>query len=1163
MRRVVRQIIAVGVVLAILPIGSAFASDPVILQGRVAAPGDAADTGFGGVTVTLYDSSRYPVAYKTAASNGTYSFTQSEVWDFTAGNYYVSVYGGEFGLPYWYSGNTPNEEAATPVTLSGTSPVTHNITVTGIRGTVTSSAAGAQERSASAYDALSGDEYWDVAWANTTSDGRYFLAVPAGSYKVKFSVWRSDPYGSSNIWSGNAARFDGAETIPVSASSTPVRNQAFTTISGTLTIPAGFSTEYAGVRAGRPVQHTEEDDGDTYTWWEDQMVASASLGTGGAYQLIVPAGQYAVSFIADDYWTWTQYYHPGTSKVQEATLVTAPATGVNGVFRTISGKVVDDSNVAVADASVQALEAGQDDWWSDLYTRTASDGTYKLLTWPGTFHIVADHTKYGSCDEWMEECLGYSRYRTYHGGSRTASPVNTTSADQTNKNLTFRVIRGRVTESAGGTGLAGASVSATEFDDDNWDGEYGYATTDANGYYELGVPSGSYRVSFSDYTSDWYQYYDQVRSYSLATPVAVTNTTSASNIHGIKGVYTDGPTTISGKVTFPSGMTPSGKVYAWGYDNNGYASATIASDGTYSMNLSESGEYEVEVNASNSDYTTEGYAIRNVVANGATGGTLNVTFAKITGTVTKPSGVYSSVSVRKSTNWWSDGGWGKVAENGTYTALAPATTTNDYHARFHGSTWNEDDEWSWGYGSGNGYSGGAHRASAATKFAAPATNINHRFNLISGTVTDSAGNAVGADVTLVNGDPGAPATHSWDNWDEERGYAYTMRDGTYQIPVSASNQLKARFDTYNDNSYTSLETQWYNAKTSYTADVISVGATADRTGIDARFARGGISGKVTATDNTTGVPNVCVSAWSGATQVGSATTRSDGTYTLYTAAGSYTLKFIHCVAQPVYKDQWFNGATQQSSATAVTVVDKTITSGRNVTLQTGFVTTPPVATTTTGGSSATTTVDPRTGESTTTMPTGEKTSVTYSYVPTCASGTPTGPYTLHHNGKSWTMTGPVNGAYSHTISSVDVSTGPVTVKFKCGTTDVERTLGTIQLYDPSGDVTNANTGAAVMDATVTLYRVPGWEPKTSSTDTRANTCQSHYSKSATTPWNQAVTADNLKKAEMADPLSGMISPALNPQKTNGKGRYGWDVAMGCWFVTVSKAGYHDYTSPLV
>ena len=84
------------------------------------------------------------------------------------------------------------------------------------------------------------------------------------------------------------------------------------------------------------------------------------------------------------------------------------------------------------------------------------------------------------------------------------------------------------------------------------------------------------------------------------------------------------------------------------------------------------------------------------------------------------------------------------------------------------------------------------------------------------------------------------------------------------------------------------------------------------------------------------------------------------------------------------------------------------------------------------------------------------------------------------------------------------------------------------LIDPSGVVSDGDTGTPISGATVTLERL--------------NPAQSAY---------QA----------MAMPLDGgMFSPELNPQPTGEDGRYAWDVVPGEYRVQVQKAGCDDATS---
>ena len=123
--------------------------------------------------------------------------------------------------------------------------------------------------------------------------------------------------------------------------------------------------------------------------------------------------------------------------------------------------------------------------------------------------------------------------------------------------------------------------------------------------------------------------------------------------------------------------------------------------------------------------------------------------------------------------------------------------------------------------------------------------------------------------------------------------------------------------------------------------------------------------------------------------------------------------------------------------------------------------------------------------------------------------------------------------------------------------------GTPGLYDPSGFVTDANTGLPISGASVTLYRAPALQP-----DTRTQTlgCPTVN----TRPGGMGGSWDSLPPADIGvgtleDPLfsPAQIDPAVNPQLTDDQGHFGWNVVAGCWFVSASAAGYATKISPLV
>jgi hypothetical protein len=71
--------------------------------------------------------------------------------------------------------------------------------------------------------------------------------------------------------------------------------------------------------------------------------------------------------------------------------------------------------------------------------------------------------------------------------------------------------------------------------------------------------------------------------------------------------------------------------------------------------------------------------------------------------------------------------------------------------------------------------------------------------------------------------------------------------------------------------------------------------------------------------------------------------------------------------------------------------------------------------------------------------------------------------------------------------------------------------------------------------------------------------------------NRPDTWENLPPAGSLDdlpgypavPESGLFDPAVTTQATDAQGRYGWDVAGGCWYVVIEADGYTTRVSPAV
>ena len=113
--------------------------------------------------------------------------------------------------------------------------------------------------------------------------------------------------------------------------------------------------------------------------------------------------------------------------------------------------------------------------------------------------------------------------------------------------------------------------------------------------------------------------------------------------------------------------------------------------------------------------------------------------------------------------------------------------------------------------------------------------------------------------------------------------------------------------------------------------------------------------------------------------------------------------------------------------------------------------------------------------------------------------------------------------------------------------------------DPSGLVSDASTHDPLTNATVTLYRVPGWTARASAADNaKPNTCESNNSKPDGARWSQPAPTNEGQEADTAH-----ISPARNPLYTGSDGRYGWTVPNGCWYVLVTNPPDYYATASFV
>ena len=267
--------------------------------------------------------------------------------------------------------------------------------------------------------------------------------------------------------------------------------------------------------------------------------------------------------------------------------------------------------------------------------------------------------------------------------------------------------------------------------------------------------------------------------------------------------------------------------------------------------------------------------------------------------------------------------------------------------------------------------------------------------------------------------------------------------------------------------------------------------------------------------------------------------------------------FVHFVPPGnTVAPQYYNAQGTLSTATPVTVTLGITTTNINATF--GPPVTPLAIITTSNGS---VTTNPLNGTVVVGQVNGQTADITVTRTVLCADESVPTAVVLTLGNQSYPMSGTGNpNEYSATIPANEVANGTLRVVATCSGGNQSTTIGTVTLFDPSGIITDAQTGNPVVGATVTLHQVPNWQPKTSPSDERPNTCQSHQSKGEDEPWSQPAPTE--LGVQVNTELT-TVSPLVSQQTTNNVGYYGWDVPEGCWYVTVQAEGYEPLTSPVV
>ena len=809
---------------------------------------------FGSNTTTATDGT-----YALPVNPDTYTVQFSDSGGTYAGGYYST------------SGFTADPDTATSLTPASADVTGINVTLpkaVHIKGKVTGAGGVALANVSVTADTWNS---FRATQATTASDGTFALAVaPNNGYQVSFSDDSLTYVGGYYSTAGYTA--DQAAAADVFLGSADVTGINVTLpkalhVVGKLTGPGGVAA--AGINV--------------YVNSNGQFAGgSATSKADGTYSLAVGPGIYRLQVSPD---IQPGVYPEGYYSTAGFTLDPGAASGV--IVTTadvvanlqlpkmvlITGKVTGPGGVALVGLTVASsadMSASQ--------AETAADGTYSLPVPAGNNWSVQAYDPDNTYTSGFYSTAGFTSDPS-HATSITVGTANVGGINlQLPKNLT---VSGKVTK-AGGAGVPNVDVYAGS-------PLYGQsAQTAGDGSFSIGVPAGSYTVSFSDENGVYAGGYYGPAGFSLDTSKTVTLATAI-----VTGVSVQLPalTSVSGTVADSGGAGLGGiRVYAssvWSSTNRDYVETLTAANGNYTLLLAP-GAFTVGFTDPSQVHTSAYYAGAAVTLDSNTATRLAVGSSALTGIggrlglnhhikgkVTGPSGTaLPGVSVTAVSTTWQ--GRATTAGDGTYSIAVPA---GSFGVMFGGA-----QGYTGGYYSTAGLKQDRADASAVTVTTADATGINGAlagWHKISGRITGAgAAGLPGVSVCATSASQGDCRSTATDGT-----YAILVPSGAYTVFADPT----PRWD------WSGPFSSGYYASSGFTpsrasAKTVTVG-TADVAGINVVLPRNlQVKGRLTAA-NGVGISGPYVRARSD-DEYPWAITAPDGRYTLNVPAGSYTISYV-------------------------------------------------------------------------------------------------------------------------------------------------------------------------------------------------------------------------------------------------------------------------------
>ena len=984
-------------------------------------------------------------------------------------------------------------------------------------------------------------------------NGSYSLdqLVP-GTYRVFFLPSSESAYLAE--WYLDAPDRDNATDVIV------ILDQTTANINGTLVVGgqvSGTVTDEGGTPLANMVVEAFRYEADLDSWvWEKDAFTEAD----GSYLIVgLEAGSYRLRFSAPNNRNYAPEWYDDVAEWDEATELLISQSQAIGdidadlaVGSSISGQVTDEQGNPLSGIRVNALPL---DYAAELSTQlpilsipTDAQGRYTVAGLPtGTYQVLFYDEGNGIyAREWYNDA-------SYRGQAQQIAVV--TGQDTANIDAALAVggrISGTVTDEASSP-LANIWVDVEQYNPGTglWEPINGL-NTDSGGNYTLnGLTAGQYRVRFDAWTGNYaVEWYDDSSTAGQATPVTVTLDQTSDQIDAAL----EAGGSISGRVTRQADGAPIeyAAVEAHHYDSGTetwelVSQTSTEPDGTYAFNPLPAGNYRVKFTEAAfygmewyNDALYPGQSVDVPVVVGQTTPAIDAALGPgsfILGSALGPDNLVvggTEINVYRydtlTDTWpWLDQTY--IYEfSGAYWfySLPPGTYRFEFRpppASGYATTW---------YGDVPDFESATDVVVEGEEF------INHI------DVTFGLTNTVSGQVTLDD----APLS----------GVTLTISSGqSTQTGISGDYYLIG----LPDGSLTLTPTLagYVFSPTSRTVSLPPSQIGLDFSATSLADNKGYVSGLVT--DEADGaLPDIAVTAYrfQGSWQAISATvTLSNGTYALTLPVGEIRLFFADPGGE--YIPQYYDNAATTALAEPVTVqMDQTTPdiNARLVEIQLPLI----------DVEGANTSVNPATGQVTIISSAAHQEMVTITRTVTCTGEADPTQVTLMVGDTPFPMTAAGSGQYSVQLTAPDdLPAGnpfDLAVSYRCQGVEQNDPVGQWQLYDPSGVITDASTDQPVSGAVVNLYRVPNAQPDNASESGDCPTISTRPTSSGGPfgAWSGLPPAD-LSSGAWANPDTEAISPAGNPQITGSSGGYGWDVAEGCWFVTVQASGYEPLLSPIV